>query len=433
MDVACLQVPNFAVALARRDNPRLRGRAVVIGGSPEEHARVTACSAEAAAAGVTVGTTLRRALSLCHNAVFLPLKESVIGAEAAKILEVLSRHSPAVEAIAPGHAHFEARGLACLVGLSDEEWLRELYEAVVGVTGLPLGLAGAETVFAAHSAALTIHDSALTPRPPLPIQDSRFAIRDSVREATSHSPQSTTPNCLVVPRGGAKAFLSQLPVEVLPAAPEMHQRLRLFGLLCLGQIAALPFSAMQAQFGHEGAKAWRLARGEDDSIVVPGREEVRVVEEVELPAPAATVEPLVAGTQGLLQRALARVEVRGQSLRRLDWRLGLESGEAVTRRFVFREPTSDPARMLFVVKGRVERLELPSPVVSIAVTLSGLCSEYGHQSNLWQIGPRRWQELVEAVEQLNARVEGPQVYHVVEVQPWSRIPERQLGLVAFGR
>ncbi|MEO9254833.1 MAG: hypothetical protein ABI305_04790, partial [Tepidiformaceae bacterium] len=65
MQVACLLVPNFLVALARRDTPSLRGRAVIVGGSPEEHAQVTACSEEAATAGVVVGTTLRKALALC--------------------------------------------------------------------------------------------------------------------------------------------------------------------------------------------------------------------------------------------------------------------------------------------------------------------------------------------------------------------------------
>jgi hypothetical protein len=134
----------------------------------------------------------------------------------------------------------------------------------------------------------------------------------------------------------------------------------------------------------------------------------------------------------LLQRALNRPEVRGQTLRRLDWRLGLESGEQVTRRFVFREPTSDLVRMMFVVKNKIERLQLGSAAVSLGVTLSGLCSEYGHQVKLWQTGPRRRRELLEAIDQLNAREGEAQVYRIVEVQPWSRIPERQLALVAYG-
>ena len=212
----------------------------------------------------------------------------------------------------------------------------------------------------------------------------------------------------------------------------MHERFRLFGLERVGQVATLPFSAIQAQFGHDGAHAWDLANGRDDAILVPHRDELLVCEEIDLPAPTALSEPLVMGTRALLQRALNRPELRGQSLRRLDWRLGLESGELVARKFVFREPTNDPARMLFVVKGKIERLQIASAAVSLGVTLSGLCSEYGHQANLWQTGPRRRKELIEAIEQLNAREGEPQVFQIVEVQPWSRIPERQLALVAYG-
>lgn len=405
MDVACLFVANFLVALARRDNPHLAGRPVVVGGSPEEHAQVTACSPEAAAAGVTVGTTLRRALALCPNAVFLPLQETMASAEAAKINDRLRDHSPVVEVIAHGHVHFEVRGLARLVGLDDEAYLADLHEAVSADSGLPISIGAAEGVFTAHAAAVA----------------SCFSKQGSQARST-----------VVVPPGETRAFLAQLPVEVLPVSPLVHTRLALFGLDRVGQLAELPFSAVQAQFGREGARAWELANGRDKAAILPAREEVRLSEEIELPAPASLSEPLIVGTRALIQQALNRPEMRSYTVRRLDWRLGMESGEQLTRRIVFREPTSDPARMLLVLRGKIERLQLASAAISLGITLSGLCSEYGHQSNLWQTGPRRRRELLDAIEQLTAREGGPQVYRIVEVQPWSRIPERQLALIAFG-
>ncbi len=400
MDVACLLIPNFLVALARRDNPSLRKRPIIVGGSPEEHAQVTACSREAREAGVVMGTTLRRALALCPGAVFLPLQESVAAAEAKRIIDLLEKYSPAVEAIAPGHVHFDVRGLARMVGIAEDVYLRDLHEAASARSGMPVHLSAAETVFAAHAGAACAGN--------------------------------TEPSVTLIERGTAAAFLAGLPVEVLPVPPQMHARLRLFGLERLGDVAALPFSAIQAQFGRDGAHAWELARGKDDTIIVPGREELRISDEMELPAPTALSEPLVVGTRALLQRALEHPEIRGQTLRRLDWRLGLESGEQVTRRFIFREPTNDLVRMMFVVKNKIERLQLAAAGVSLGITLSGLCSEYGHQGKLWQTGPKRHRELLEAVEQLNAREGEAQVYRIVEVQPWSRIPERQLALVAFG-
>lgn len=408
MDVACLLVPNFLVALARRDSPGLAGRPVVVGGSPEEHAQVTACSTEAAAAGVTVGTTLRRALALCSNAVFLPLQESLAAAEAARLADLLEMYSPLIEVVGPGHIHFELRGLARLAGMDDAGYLADLHESAVANTGLPVHLGAADTVFAAHAAAVTA---------------------SSAPRGSALRPRSSV---LLVAKEETQAFLARLPMNVLPVSALMLTRLGLFGLEHLGQLAELPFSAVQAQFGREGARAWELANGKDATAIVPKREEVRITEEMELPAAAAASEPLVIGTRALIQQALNRRELRGHTLRRLDWRLGLESGETLTRRVVFREPTNDPARMLFVIRAKIERLQLPSAAISVGVTLSGLCSEYGHQGNLWQIGPRRRRELAEAIEQLTAREGAAQVYRIVEVQPWSRIPERQLALVAFG-
>ncbi|MCC7365139.1 MAG: hypothetical protein IT303_12290 [Dehalococcoidia bacterium] len=438
MDVACLLVPGFLVAIARRDNPQLARRPVVVGGSPEEHAQVTGCSREAAAAGVTIGTTLRRALALCPDAVFLPLQESQAQAEHARIAALLQRYSPAVEAVAPGHVHADVRGLARMAGLDEAAFFADLHEAALAETGLPVSLGVADTVFAAHAAAVCPRRPPPAPAPgeeqlQAPLFGERPPRPAAPRPARGPRPPGPARGHLtLVDRGYSRDYLARLPVEVLPVDPLMHQRLRLFGLERLGQVAVLSLSAMQAQFGKDGARAWQLASGQDDSRVVPAREELRIEQELELPAPTALFEPLVVGTRALIQRALTHPEINGQSVRRLDWRAGLESGEQVTRRFVFREPTNDAARMLFVVRQRIERLQLPAAAVAIAVTLSGICSEYGHQANLWPVGPRRHRELIDAVEQLNTRTGGAQVFRIVEVQPWSRIPERQLGLVAFG-
>lgn len=415
MDAACLQVPNFLIALARRDHPDLAKRPVVVGGAPEEHAQVTACSVEAAAAGVTIGTTLRRALALCPNAVFLPLQEAFAHTEASRLADLIEARSPLVELVAPGHIHFEVRGLARLAKMSDGQYLAELLESVGAETGLEAWLGAASSLFPAHAAARAL--PVMGAAPPA---------------SGSPAPKSPKTGWVLVPAGQERDFLAHVPVEVLPVDPVMHVRLRLFGLERVGQVADIPLSALQAQFGPDGRRAWDLANGRDHARIVARREEVRITEEMDLPAPAASIEPLLVGTGALLNRALAHPAIRGQTVRRLDWWLGLESGEQVARRVVFREPTSDARHMLFVLRSKLDRLALDAAAASVGITLSGICSEYAHQANLWQIGPRRQRELGQAIEQLSARTGGPQVYRIVEVQPWSRIPERQLALVAFG-
>lgn len=350
--------------------------------------------------GVTIGMPLRRALARCPHAAFIPLQQTELLAEAARLADFLRDASPVVEEVAPGHLHAEVRGLARLYGMEEEAYLAELHQSAGAETGLPVNLGAATTVFAAHAAAVV--------------------------GATSGHP------VLTVAPAGLDRFLASLPIEVLPVAPAMHQRLHLLGLDRLRDVAALPRPAMQAQFGPGGALAWDLAHGHDDSSIVPGRQDLRIDLQLDLPAPAITADALVVATRDLLQRALSHPGLRGHSLRQLDWLLLLENGEQLARRFVFREPTRDLDRMLFGVRAKAGQLRIDAAVNAVGVTLSGLCSEYGHQSNLWPTGPRRQRELREAIEQLTTREGAPQVFRVIEVQPWSRIPERQLALVAYG-
>ena len=396
MNVICAIVPSFLIALARRENPLLRRHPVLIGRSSETRGSTLACSNDAAQAGVRVGMPITRALVLCPSAAVVPLQEDQVVVAGRAYVEAIADLCPAVEQVEPGHVHADVRGMVKFVELTPAAYVAELQDAIAHRTGLPVQIGGAATVFAAHAAAGYLAKPAI-----------------------------------VVSRDETAGLLGLLPVEALPVSVAMLQRLHLFGIERLEQLKALAPAALQAQFGREGLLAWHLVHGEDTDRVTPAREEVNVVERLSLPAPAVLSTPLVLGTEILLQRTLRRPEVGGRSVRRADWVAELENEERTSLRFVFHEPTSDHARMIFVMRNSIERLAQPAPAIAIELTLSGICSEYARQERLWQSGPRGRATLGEAIEQLNTRVGGPQVYRVVEVEPWSRIPERQRALQAY--
>ena len=396
MDVICAVVPRFLVAVARQENPALRKGPVVIGQSSETRGSVVECSEEAARTGVVPGMPITRVLVLCPSAAVVPLRQEQVELAERAFSTALADLCPAIEHVEPGHVHADVRGMAKLAGLAPEIYLAQLQEALEGRTGLPVRIGGASTVFVAHAAAGYLAEPA------------RY-----------------------VPRSRASELLAPLPVEALPVSAEMVRRLHLFGLERLEQLGVLPPAALQAQFGREGLLAWRLIRGEEPGRITPARDEIRVVERMELPAPAVTSLPLILGTEILLQRALRRREINNRPLRQANWVAELENQERLPRRFTFREPASDQARMLFVIRNAIERLVLPAPAIGVEVALSGICSEYTRQERLWQSGPRGQAALEEAIQQLSARTGGPQIYRVVEVEPWSRIPERQRALAAY--
>lgn len=396
MDFVCAVVPRFLVALARRDGASLRARPVIIGRPDETRGRVIDCSTEAARAGVIPGMPLARALVHSPAAAVVPLHEAQVEDASRAFAGLLGGLVPAVEHIEPGHVHADVRGMAKLAGLTPSAYLVELQESLAGHTGLPVRAGGGTTVFGAHAAAAYL----------------------------------AGPTRLLRPSGGAD-LLAGLPADALPVSEAMRRRLHLFGLERLGQVGALPPAALQAQFGREGLLAWRLIHGEETGRITPALDEVCVVERIELPASAAVSAPLVLATEVVLQRAMRRKEVGGRPLRRADWTAELEDGGRTSLRFVFREPTADQARMLFIMRGGIERLALTAPALAVGLTLSGICSEYVRQERLWASGPRGEAALGEAIEQLAVREGAPQVYRIVEVEPWSRIPERQRALAAY--
>jgi DNA polymerase-4/protein ImuB len=339
---------------------------------------------------------LARALVLCPSAAVVALQQEEVEASERAFTALLADLCPAVENIDPGHVHADVRGMAKLAGLAPSAYLAELQESLAGRTGLPVRAGGGTTVFGAHAAAAYL----------------------------------ASPTRLLRASDAAE-LLGGLPVDVLPVSEAMLRRLHLFGLERLEQVGALPPAALQAQFGREGLLAWRLIHGEETERITPALDDVRVVERIELPTAAVASPPLVLATEILLQRATRRQEIGGRSLRRADWTAELENGERMPLRFVFREPTADKARMLLVIRNGVERLALAAPAVVVELTLSGICSEYTRQERLWQTGPRGAAALGAAIEQLALREGGPQIYRIVEVEPWSRIPERQRALAAY--
>lgn len=58
-------------------------------------------------------------------------------------------------------------------------------------------------------------------------------------------------------------------------------------------------------------------------------------------------------------------------------------------------------------------------------------NEVARQERLVQVVPRERRGLIEGIRQLSQRYGGSPVYHVVPVEPWSRIAERRYALLAY--
>jgi DNA polymerase-4/protein ImuB len=125
--------------------------------------------------------------------------------------------------------------------------------------------------------------------------------------------------------------------------------------------------------------------------------------------------------------------MRYRHVRQLRLRLALLDGGSWERALTFREPLSGEAGICFVLQKLIEPLQLAGPVEEMTLEFMGLTGETGKQrSLLFAEQARRRAQLIAALRQLKSRFGGePQVTRVVEVEPWSRIPERRYALIDY--
>jgi nucleotidyltransferase/DNA polymerase involved in DNA repair len=394
MRTTCILIPHFPVAVERQRDPALRGRPVVIGETADQRKAVLDCSPEAEAQGVRVGMPLRQALALCREALFLPPHPSLYRDVFESVLEALEGFSPEVEESALGRAYLNADGLALhYEGELDmgERIIRSLRDA----TGLVASVGIGEGKFVAWAATVT----------------------------------SEPGQVCTVPAGKEADFLRPLDVSLLPCSPDMLRRLDLYGLHTMGDLAALPVGPAQAQFGAEGKRLWELAQGIDGEPLRPRRREEAVAETLRFPTAAVSVEALVVACRRLLVRLHWRL--RGHAARRLRLRALLWGGRSWEKTVTFHEAIVDWERMLFVAKSVLANTTLPAPVEELTIELSGITEERGQQATLFAEKAGLKRQLGETVRQLRTRWGRPFVSRVVEVEPWSRLPERRHALIDY--
>jgi DNA polymerase-4/protein ImuB len=224
-------------------------------------------------------------------------------------------------------------------------------------------------------------------------------------------------------------FMSRFPVDILPVPYESVQRMHSFGLHRMGDVAALPKSALQAQFGPEGTRIWELSNGMDGRPLV-SRQPVEVVSEyLTFPDATANLSAILPAIESLLARAYTRPEMSRRFAREAALEAQVFRRSPWVLRVAFKEPAGSKNHALFAIKVKLDGVALPGPLEDLRLTLSGLTGEAGRQESMWS-EVRRSEQLKVAVRQLHARLgESPPIYQVREMEPWSRIPERRHALV----
>jgi DNA polymerase-4 len=303
----------FFASVEQRDDPRLRGLPVIVGGGV-----VLAASYEAKAFGIHSAMGGVRARRLCPHAIVVPPRFSAYSEASKAVYRVFDDTTPLVEGLSIDEAFLDVRGMRRLAG-APAEMAARLKQEVLERVGLPITVGVARTKFLAKVA-------------------SGVAKPDGL---------------LVVPPERELAFLHPLSVERLwGVGPVTSRKLRERGITTVGQVAQLGEAALVSLLGRgAGRHLHALAQNRDPRSVRVGRRRGSMGAQHALGRAPKSAEAVDAILVSLVDRVTRRLRAAHRVGRTVVLRLRFDDFSRATRSHTLPFATAHTETILAAARG----------------------------------------------------------------------------------
>jgi DNA polymerase-4 len=303
---------SFYASVEQRDDPRLRGRPVIVGGGV-----VLAASYEAKAYGVRTAMGGWQARRLCPHAVVVPPRFAAYTEASRAVFEVFRHTTPLVEGLSIDEAFLDVGGLRRIAG-PPEEIAARLRGEVCRRVGLPITVGVARTKFLAKVA-------------------SRVAKPDGL---------------LVVPPERELEFLHPLPVEMLWGVGTVTAgKLRDWGITTVAQVAELTEASLVSLLGRAvGRQLHALAHNRDPRPVRTGQRRRSMGAQRALGRSRRSPEEIDAVLAGLVDRVTRRMRSAGRVGRTVVLRLRFDDFTRATRSHTLTGATASTTAVLVTAR-----------------------------------------------------------------------------------
>ena len=395
-------------------SPELDSTSIALLASGESSRRtIWQVSERAHEAGVRPEQLVSQAVSMCPSLTLLEPDPAHYDAAVESMLELLAEITPILEPAGRGRVFLGMDGLGRLFG-SPERQAKRALNSLFRIFPAPL--------VAATRAGMA---------------PGKFGAWVAAVSARSGEPA-------IIAESELSRFLARCPVGSLPVDPLIVQRLERLGVQTLGELRRLPEPSLIAQFGDEGRSALAWATGQRIDPVRPWHRPEPIRVSLDFPNPVGITETLHGALDRLIERALSRPARRGRSVTSMRLGAQLEGGGSWFVETVLREPTSQRERIASPLRMKMAISPPPKAVDILIVELT----QFGAPSAQTSLFDRKNENgraaagrelaqggvppsLRDAVKELKLRLGHSPLYHVVEVDPWSRIPERRHALLSF--
>jgi nucleotidyltransferase/DNA polymerase involved in DNA repair len=227
---------------------------------------------------------------------------------------------------------------------------------------------------------------------------------------------------LIVADERTQEFLAPLPLRLLGLDERRREELEALGVKRVGQLAGLPGAAVAERLGPDGRSAWGQARGGRRGRIRGRRPPAEISELLEFPEAVGNEFTLRRALATLIDAGLAREERADRFVRKVALSARIVGGASWRRTLTFRDPAGDADRIRIALAPKLN--DLPAPVLALRLDFVELTEETGRQLELVRPeGAELQTRLRDGLRQVKAATGGGSVASVVEVAPWSRIPE----------
>ncbi len=223
--IAHFDLDSFFVAVEIINNPSLKGKPIIVGGSSERGV-VSTCSYEARKFGVHSAMPMRTAVKLCPQAILLRGSMNQYSKYSRWVTDIIASKVPLFEKASIDEFYCDLTGMDKFFKVS--QYTRELRELIIKETGLPISCG---------------------------LSSAKFISKIATNEAKPNG-------FLEVPHGREKDFLWPLKIEKINGVgKQTEQQLKSFGIYTIEDIARTPVEILEKYVGSWGQSLWHKAHG----------------------------------------------------------------------------------------------------------------------------------------------------------------------------
>ena len=333
-----LDMDAFYASVEQLDNPALKGKPVIVGGSSMRGV-VSAASYEARKFKIHSAMPIAQAMKLCPHGFFLPVRMKRYKEVSLQVFSIFQKYTPLVEPLSLDEAFLDVTGSRKLFG-NAEDIARQIRKEVRDEIGLTISAGVAASKLVAKIA------------------------------SDINKPDGLT----IVPVGREAEFLAPLPIKRLWGVGRKSQEiLALLGVHTIGDIASLSEKLLEQKFGQHGISLRYKALGLDNRDVEIEHETKSVGHEFTFDTDLVELENIrreLLELAVMVAKRLRRFQLQGKTI---TLKVKYHDFKQITRSSTIKQHIADSKKIYQEVIRLLQKTDAgQKPIRLLGISVSGL-------------------------------------------------------------